>query len=90
MKVEISVHGCGVRRYTSYRRVRALQRESYNTWDRSEDTPFSSMGFGWERVEGVAAAAIERTRVCDHRKGVKTPSWRRRWVEEHVAEERGV
>jgi len=38
---------------------------------------FSRMGSG----QGVAAAAIERAHVyAGHRKGVKTPSWRRRRV----------
>jgi len=52
--------------------------------------PIFAHGFRRWTGEGVAAAAIERTRVCDHRKGVKIPSWRRRRVDERVAEGRGV
>lgn len=36
--------------------------------------PVGGHGFRRYGMEGVAAAAIERARVCDHRKGDKTPS----------------
>jgi len=89
MKVEISVHGCGVSIHAPI--AGCGHRESRITRGIGQRTPrFRAWVSALGRVEGVAAAAIERTRVCDHRKGVKTPSWRRRWMEEHVAEERGV